>query len=178
MTWMINMLDRDIDPTERISLYYTLHWITQVWRTSVRDETIRMCFIKSTIISLRTDQMNTSGHQSEDLQLGELYAQVTERLPGAEIMKLDENIDVKEPHLADIIVHLSEGKGGSDAHDQDDEDKDSSTFTQSFHMTMHWYTQVIAFALAALYQAGAAEKLCADTYDQTASRSYAGTYKL
>jgi hypothetical protein len=79
--------------------------------------------------------MNASRHQSEDLQLGDLYAQVTERLPGAEVMKLDEfldpsdeNIDVEEPDLADIIVHLSEEKGGGDAHDQDDQDKDEYIF--------------------------------------------------
>jgi hypothetical protein len=30
---------------------------------------------------------------------------------------LDENVDVEEPDLADIIVHLSEENGGSNTHD-------------------------------------------------------------
>jgi DDE superfamily endonuclease. len=29
MGWMIGMLDRGIDPRERMSLFYTLHWIIQ-----------------------------------------------------------------------------------------------------------------------------------------------------
>ena len=137
MTWMINMIDRDIDPTERMSLYYTLHWITQVWRTGVREGTIWKCFIKSTVISPRTDEINAPGDQSEDLQLGDLYSQVSDRLPGAEVMELDEfldpadeNIDVEEPDLADIIVRLSEenGGGGGGAYDQDDGDKDEYIF--------------------------------------------------
>lgn len=129
MTWMINMMDRGVDPTQRMSLYYTLHWITQTWRRDVLDETIRKCFIKSTIISPSTNEMDLS--QSEDLQLGDLYTQVTDRLPGTEVMELEEfldppgeDFDVKEPDLSDIILDFSEENGGGvDGDMQDSEDE-------------------------------------------------------
>ena len=127
MTWMINMMDRGVDPTQRMSLYYTLHWITHTWRRDVLDETIQKCFIKSTIISPSTNEMEIS--QSEDLQLGDLYTQVTDRLPGAEVMELEEFLDppgenfhVEEPDLSDIIIDLSEeNAGGGDTQDSDDD---------------------------------------------------------
>lgn len=31
MLWMINILDRGLDPREKMSLNYTLRWITQAW---------------------------------------------------------------------------------------------------------------------------------------------------
>lgn len=46
---MINMLDRNIDPRERMSLNYTLRWITQAWRNNVLDQAIQNCFNKSTV---------------------------------------------------------------------------------------------------------------------------------
>lgn len=121
MTWMINMMDRGVDPTQRMSLYYTLHWITQTWRRDVLDETIQKCFIKSTIIRPSTDAMDLS--QSEDLQLGDLYTQVTDPLPGAEVMELEEFLDppgenVEEPDLSDIIIDFSEENAG--VSDQDE----------------------------------------------------------
>lgn len=126
MTWMINMMDRGVDPTQRMSLYYTLHWITQAWRRDVLDETIQKCFIKSTIISPSTNEMDIS--QSEDLQLGDLYTQVTDRLPGTEVMELEEfldppgeNFDVEEPDLSDIILDLSEEIAGTDTQGRDDD---------------------------------------------------------
>lgn len=121
------MIDRGVDPTQRMRLYYTLHWITQAWRSNVLDETIQKCFIKSTLISHGTNEMNMS--QSEDLQLGDLYAEVTDRLPGTEVMALDEfldppgeNFDVEEPELSDIIVHFSEGNNDGDSGDPESED--------------------------------------------------------
>jgi hypothetical protein len=68
------MIDRGVDPMQRMSLYYTLHWITEAWRCNVLDETTRKCFIKSTLISHGTNEMNTS--QSAGLQLGDLYAAI------------------------------------------------------------------------------------------------------
>lgn len=56
MLWIIGMLDRNIDPRERMSLNYTIRWIAQAWRKDVSDQTIRNCFIKSTIIG-RSDQI-------------------------------------------------------------------------------------------------------------------------
>jgi hypothetical protein len=131
---MVNMIDRGVDPTQRMSLYYTLHWLTQAWSHNVLDKTIQKCFIKSTLISPGTNDMNTS--QSEDLQLGDLYAQVTDRLPGTEVMALDkfldplgENFDVEEPDLSDIIVHVSEENQGDDNGDQESEyDQDEYIF--------------------------------------------------
>jgi hypothetical protein len=71
--------------------------------------------------------MDTS--QFEDLQLGDLYTQVSDRLPGTEVMALDEfldppgeNFDVEEPDLSDIIVHFSEENTGGDNGGQDSED--------------------------------------------------------
>ena len=91
--------------------------------------------MKSTVISPRTDEVYAPGDQAEDLRLGDLYAQVSDRLLGAEVMKLDEfldpadeHIDVEEPDLADIIVHLSEEIGGGDADDEDNQDKDEYIF--------------------------------------------------
>jgi hypothetical protein len=60
LTWMVDIIDRGVDPTQRISLYYILYWITQAWRRDVLDETIQKCFIKSTLISPSTNKMNTS----------------------------------------------------------------------------------------------------------------------
>lgn len=115
-----------------MSLYYTLHWITQVWRRHVLDETIQKCFIKSTIISPSTNEIYVS--QSEDLQLGDLYTQVTDRLPGTEVMELDEfldppgeNFDVEEPDLSDIVIGFSEenasGATGGRQDSEDDQDE-------------------------------------------------------
>jgi hypothetical protein len=42
MRWMVNILDRHMDPREKMSLNYTLHWVTQVWHNDddVLDRTI------------------------------------------------------------------------------------------------------------------------------------------
>lgn len=69
--------------------------------------------------------------QSEDLQLGSLYTQVTDRLPGTEVMGLEEFLDppsewfnVDEPDLCSIIIDLSEenacGVGGDMQVSKDD----------------------------------------------------------
>lgn len=75
--------------------------------------------------------MDTS--QSEDLQLGDLYTQVTGRLPGTEVMGLeefleppDENFDVEEPDLPDIIADFSEespSRAGGEQGSEDDQDE-------------------------------------------------------
>jgi hypothetical protein len=125
MLWMINMLDRNIDPRERMSLNYTLRWITQAWRNNVLDQTIQNCFNKSTVTG-RADQREGS---LEALQLGDLYQTLTERLTkdAQEVMSLDDFLDpsdenhADEPDLSDIILDLSSG-GGSDDNGQDSED--------------------------------------------------------
>ena len=55
MLWMVNILDRNLDPQKKMSLNYTLHWITQTWCNKVLNETIQNCFDKSTITG-RTSQ--------------------------------------------------------------------------------------------------------------------------
>jgi hypothetical protein len=144
MRWMINMMDRGIDPTQRMSLYYTLHWITQTWRHDVLDETIWKCFTKSTVIGSNTNDIDIS--QSEDLQLGDLYTQVTDRLPGTEVMELEEfldppgeDFDVEEPDLSDIIIDFSgENASGvcSDTQDIEDDQDEYSQLPLSAHPTI------------------------------------------
>jgi hypothetical protein len=123
--WMINMIDRGVNPVERMSLYYTLHWITQVWRNDVLDRTIQNCFEKSTIICSSTNQLP----ELESLELRPLYQSLIERFPSGgdtqEVMSLDEFLnpsdenDVAEPDLSDIIADLSNDSHGDSA--QDDE---------------------------------------------------------
>ena len=90
MRWMVNILDRNIDPREKMSLNYTLRWITQAWRNDVRDQTIQNCFNKSTVVG-RIDQMEGS---PEVLELSDLYQSLTDRLP-----KDDEYISGPPPDL-------------------------------------------------------------------------------
>jgi hypothetical protein len=122
MRWMVNLLDRNIDPREKIRLNYTLHWITQAWRNDVLDQTIQNCFNNSTVIG-RTDQMEGS---PEALELSDLYQSLTDRLPkdAQEVMPLDDFLnpsdenDADETDLSDIVLDLS---GGDDGDDQDEE---------------------------------------------------------
>jgi hypothetical protein len=122
MRWMVNLLDRNIDPRKKMSLNYTLHWITQAWRNNVLDHTIQHCFNKSTVTG-RADQIEGS---PEALQLGDLYQSLTDRLTedAQEVMPLDDFLNpsdenvADEPDLSDIILDLS---GGGDSDDQDDE---------------------------------------------------------
>jgi hypothetical protein len=116
MYWMIGMLDRGIDPRERMSLNYTLRWLTQAWRSKVSDKTIQNCFIKSTVTGHR-DQIEGLA-DTKDPQLRQLYDQVTIKLAdqeGAEeimpyeefLEPSDENMDTGEPDLSDIIIDSS-----------------------------------------------------------------------
>lgn len=50
MRWMIAILDRGLDPQDRMNISYTLFWLTQVWKSSISDQTIENCFKKSTLI--------------------------------------------------------------------------------------------------------------------------------
>jgi hypothetical protein len=130
MIWMINILDRNLDPNKKMSLNYTLRWLTQAWRNDVLDQTIQNCFIKSTIVSRSTDQTQ-SMPTPEPLELMPLYQSLINRFPadvGSDtptvmsldnfLNPLDEN-DFSEPDLSDIIADLS-GEGGN-GDDQDDE---------------------------------------------------------
>lgn len=125
MRWMVNILDRNIDPREKMSLNYTLHWITQAWRNDVLDQTIQNCFNKSTVIG-RTDQMEVS---PEALELSDLYQRLADRLlkDAQEVMPLDDFLnpsdenDADEPDLSDIVLDLSAGDDGCGGDDQDDE---------------------------------------------------------
>jgi hypothetical protein len=130
MYWMISMLDRGIDPRERMSLNYTLRWLTQAWRTKVSNETIQNCYIKSTVVPgcrlSRQDQADQDQTESNllDPELKPLYNQVVEKLafqPDADeilpfdefLNLLDENVDTAEPELDDIILNF----GGEDIDD-------------------------------------------------------------
>lgn len=105
---------------ERMSLNYTLRWLTQAWRTKVSNETIQNCYIKSTVVPGRrlSKQDLTDHDQIEsnllDPELKPLYNQVVEKLAfqrdADEILSFneflspsDENIDTAEPELDDII---------------------------------------------------------------------------
>ncbi|KAJ5976584.1 hypothetical protein N7481_010291 [Penicillium waksmanii] len=125
MYWMIGMLDRGIDPRERMSLNYTLRWLTQAWRTKVSNETIQNCFTKSTVVpGCRPSNQDQIKSNLLDPELKPLYNQVVEKLvfqPDADeilpfnefLNPLDENIDTAEPELDDIILNF----GGEDIDD-------------------------------------------------------------
>lgn len=128
MYWMIGMVDRGIDPRDRMSLNYTLRWLTQAWRTKVISETIQNCYIKSTVVPGRRtsdqDQTKQDTLPTLDPGLRPLYFQVVEKLasqPNAEAIlpfeeflnPSDENIDTSEPDLDDIIITF----GGEDTED-------------------------------------------------------------
>lgn len=121
------MIDRGVNPGERMSLYYTLHWITQVWRNDVLDQTIQNCFEKkSTIICPSTNETP----ELESLELRPLYQSLIERFPSGgdtqELMSLDEFLnpsdenDVAEPDLSEIIADLSNDSHGDSAQDDDE----------------------------------------------------------
>lgn len=124
MLWMVNILDRGLDPQKKMSLNYTLHWITQAWRNKVLNETIQNCFDKSTITG-RTSQIEG---QPEVLQLGDLYQRLTSKLSGGalEIMPLDNFLNpsdennADEPNLSDIILDIT-ASGDGDGDDEDEE---------------------------------------------------------
>lgn len=117
--WMINVLDRNIDPRERMSLNYTLRWLAQVWRNDVSGQTIQNCFNKSTVTSRidKTEDNKTKG--GEAFQLGDIYQSLTNNLTRAagddaqEFKSLDESLDPPDendtykPDLSDIILDLS-----------------------------------------------------------------------
>jgi hypothetical protein len=112
---MINKFDCGINYGERMSLYYTLHWITQVWRNDVLDQTIQNCFEKCTIICPSTNETP----KPESLELRPLYQSLIEQFPSGgdaqEVMSLDEFLkpsdenDVAEPDLSDITADFSDG---------------------------------------------------------------------
>lgn len=130
MIWMINILERGLDPNKKMSLNHTLCWFIQAWRKDVLDQTIQNCFIKSTIVSRSTDQ--TQGMPTpEPLELMPPYQGLINRFPadvGSDtpaVMSLDNFLnpsdenDFGEPDSSDIIAELS-GEGGNDD-DLDDE---------------------------------------------------------
>ncbi|KAJ5102472.1 hypothetical protein N7532_003001, partial [Penicillium argentinense] len=122
MIWMINILDQNLDPKKKMSLNYTLRWLTQAWRNDVLDQTIQNCFIKSTIVSRCTDQIQ-SAPRPEPLELMPLYQSVINRFPADvdsdthTVMSLDNFLnpsdenDFGESDLSDIIADIS-GEGG------------------------------------------------------------------
>jgi hypothetical protein len=138
MYWMIGMLDRGIDPRERMSLNYTLRWLTQAWRTKVSNKTIQNCYIKSTVVPgcrlSRQDQTAQDQIESNPLdpELKPLYNQVVEKLafqPDADeilsfnefLNPLDENVDTAEPELDDIIMNFGSEDIDDDLPDPDEE---------------------------------------------------------
>lgn len=125
MYWMIGILDRGIDPRDRMSLNYTLRWLTQAWRTKISNKTIQNCYIKSTVVpGRRLSNQDQIERNSQDPELKPLYHQVVEKLavqtdaedmlPFDEFLNpSDENIDATEPELDDIIINF----GGEDIDD-------------------------------------------------------------
>lgn len=96
---MIGMLDRGIDPRDRMTLNYTLRWLSGAWRNKVKNETIQNCYIKSTVLpgrrlsdqdQINQDQINhdqiNHDQTNQDIALGpelrSLYHQVAEKLRG------------------------------------------------------------------------------------------------
>lgn len=64
---MIAILDRGLDPCEKMSLGYTLHWITSVWRYDVSDRTIQNCFFKSSMMDPLTQDPTTQDLTQESI---------------------------------------------------------------------------------------------------------------
>lgn len=67
MRWMIAILDRGLDPHERMSLNYTVNWITQAWQTSITDQIILNCFIKSTLIGPKSAAKSATESRIESI---------------------------------------------------------------------------------------------------------------
>jgi hypothetical protein len=125
MLWMINILDRGLDPQEKMSLNYTLRWITQAWR-GISEETTQNCFTKSTVVVKPVVNLvvNPVVESLPTENLGSLYNQVINQLGGSSDTTIplndfldppEENYD-PEPDQSDIILDLSDK-------DEDDEDQ-------------------------------------------------------
>lgn len=73
MWWVIGMLDRVIDPRERMSLNYTLRWLSGAWRN--KNETIQNSFIVSTVLPGRrlSDQVRINQDIALDPELRPLH---------------------------------------------------------------------------------------------------------
>jgi hypothetical protein len=139
MWWMIGMLDRGVDPRERMSLNYTLRWLSGAWRNKVKNETIQNCYIKSTVLPgcrlSDQDQINqdqTNQDIALDPELRPLYHQVVEKLafqPDAEeilpfeefLNPSDEDINAYERNLDDIIITLDSEDTEDSLPDPDEE---------------------------------------------------------
>jgi hypothetical protein len=91
--WMIAILDRGLDPCEKMSLGYTLHWITSVWRYDVSDQTIQNCFFKSAMVDPISNPI-TQEQNELNTEIGALYDQATKLLGNAHnVMPLGEFLD-------------------------------------------------------------------------------------
>lgn len=124
MVWMINMLDRGIDPRERMNLNHALRWLCTAWKASVSDDTIRNCFRKSTVLhdgQPRYDETPPATPvYTEDSELRPLYNEVSIKLVNqadaqvilpyeAFINPPGENIDTGPLDLSDIILNAGDG---------------------------------------------------------------------
>ena len=106
--WMIAFLDRGLDPHARMNISYTVSWVTQAWKTSILDQTIKNCFIKSTLIrskdETKTEDKTKTNHElglSSEIQA--LYNEAVDKLSHDDIIlfdqflnPIDENIDIFE----------------------------------------------------------------------------------
>jgi hypothetical protein len=133
MRWMIAILDRGLDPQSRMNLSYTLCWLTQVWKSSVSDQTIKNCFIKSTLIRLNTkDETEEEKDKTEPIsepilevsepglngEIKALYNEAIGKLNCEEIVPFDEFLDPIEEDIAsedetdgqDIYIESSEAQ--------------------------------------------------------------------
>jgi len=100
MRWMIAILDRGLDPQIRMNIAYTISWITQVWKASILDQTIKNCFIKSTLIRLKSKVETKPESQSVEVkepglnsEVQALYTEVIKRLGHDDIIPFDQFLD-------------------------------------------------------------------------------------
>ncbi|KAJ5256574.1 hypothetical protein N7478_012678 [Penicillium angulare] len=116
MRWMIAILDRGLDPHIRMNISYALSWITQAWKISVSDESIKNCFIKSSLIRLDS-QDETKGEQTETedqtetdsqpmsepgltSEIQTLYNKAIEKLGQDDIIPFDQFLNPTEEDIA------------------------------------------------------------------------------
>ena len=102
---MIAILDRGLDPQARMNLSYTLFWVNQAWRTSILDQTIKNCFIKSTLIrpkSTKTESQLVEVESEVEVKVQEpglnsevqaLYTEAIERLGHNDFIPFDQFLD-------------------------------------------------------------------------------------
>ena len=113
MYWMIAILDRGLDPHEKMSLNYTLHWLVDTWRRRISDQTIQNCFFKSTLIRRPSESLIESPIEIND-EIKALYAKAVEKLGDSdEIISMEEFFDPLDENLSPDLIEDRDDKGGN-----------------------------------------------------------------